>query len=226
MLFAVMPLIQGCATMEMWTFLPSSESSDPAVAGIVPAGAAASEVGSYLMVQYTPAHAAQSYFLVPLDSRGAAQPPFGYEGLARDPRAILDSISRERLSRIAASPLTPAGHSPCVGILVDPSGKPFAGLNARWNRNLDTGGVSAICYKVRANGSVEVIPYPDPSGPQVVPEGYRVAILPRSQPRPAAQVAREHAVFILLTPLTLAADAVIVPVGIVLVLTGIMPIKC
>jgi hypothetical protein len=226
LLLALLPC-GGCViTNRLWSGAGASEVGMPAVAGLVlgPRAGSRAVVVSYEVLE---AREKWYYVQVPLDERLEPPDAFRFTGDARDAQAV----GAERRDVAAAKlPLRRWPPKPPRGgrfIAVNEPG----GLRAHTAARLSTTGVAIIPYwpptdrggypvpETRPDGTAEGTAHGAANGEDFPPPA-KVLLLPATQHRPSVDRTFDVVGAVLLTPFTLAADAVVTPVLFAILVSG------
>jgi hypothetical protein len=224
LLLALLPS-GGCVmTHRLWSGAGASEAGMCTVAGLMlgPGAESRAIVVSYEVLQ---ASEKRYYVQLPLDERLEAPDPFRFTGDARDARALRMELAEAHRRNVAAAklPLKRWPPKPSPGGRFIPVNEP-GGLRARTGAHHGTTGIAIVPYWPPTERGGYPVPETRPDDgaaeAEAFPPAARVLLLPETQHRPPADRAFDVAGAVLFTPFTLAADAVVTPVLLVLLVSG------
>lgn len=190
----------GCATPEVWE---GARRDDRTYEGIVRSVDPATG-NAQLIVRYGGWAIPDAFVSLPLDSSGAPPAALTYTGKARISRQISADLSPARSLGVAQFPLTPTPAQSAANSADDV--EPIFCYLAHF---------SIVAVALRQDGTPLPRPQSVSNDAVTFPSDCRILLLPDSIPRPIEERRASAVEATLLTPLTLAIDVALIPVGVV-----------
>jgi hypothetical protein len=198
----------GCTT-DMWDAANRADRCCEMVKGVVRADDPKRPTA--LIVTYGGSGIRSVDYLIPLDPSGAPPTPLAYRGNRRTIEDIEKDIHPEQLEAVGQYKFTTEAQTVAAKAMNTASYTPLDSSYSSFRDWITGPDVAVIALK--PDGTT--LNDGNTSRREPLPDGCRVLLLPGHQPRPVTERKKATAGAVLLTPVTAAADAVLLPVGFV-----------